>query len=244
MSLRLTLITTWRIIAQLRRDHRTLALVILLPALLMVLMRYVFDSKPLFERLAPTLLAIFPFIVMFLVTSVATLRERRSGTLERLMTMPIAKLDLLLGYAVAFGLLAVIQVGVAASLCLFWLGLDVKGSLALMFGIAVLDAVFGMALGLFVSAFARTEFQAVQFMPLFAGTQVLLCGLLVPRDHMAGVLARISDFLPLSYAVDALKLITTSAELSRDLIQDVGVVAACSLLALAAGAATLRRRTA
>ncbi len=160
------------------------------------------------------------------------------------MTMPIAKLDLLLGYAVAFGLLAVIQVGVAASLCLFWLGLDVKGSLALMFGIAVLDAVLGMALGLFVSAFARTEFQAVQFMPLFAGTQVLLCGLMVPRDHMAGVLARISDFLPLSYAVDALKLITTSADLSRELIQDVGVVAACSLLALAAGAATLRRRTA
>lgn len=244
MSLRLTVATTRRIIGQLRRDHRTLALVILLPALLMVLMRYVLDSKQTFEHVAPTLLAIFPFIVMFLVTSVATLRERRSGTLERLMTMPIAKLDLLLGYAIAFGAFAVIQVGVVGGLCLFWLGLDVKGSLALLLGIAVLDALLGMALGLFVSAFARTEFQAVQAMPLFAGPQVLLSGLFVPRDHMAGLLTRFSDFLPLSYAVDALKLITNSADVSGDLIRDIVVVAGCTVIALVAGAATLKRRTA
>jgi len=180
MNLGLTVATSQRIFAQLRRDRRTVAMMVLLPALLVVVMRYVLDSKAAFEQVAPALLAIFPFIIMFLITSVATLRERSTGTLERLMTMPIGKMDLLLGYALAFGIFAMVQVGVAAVLALTWLGFTVAGSLALLLVVAVFDALLGMALGLFVSAFARTEFQAVQFMPLLAAPQILVCGLFTP----------------------------------------------------------------
>ena len=239
-----TLATTQRVLAQLRRDHRTVAMMVLLPTVLVLLMRYVLNSKEAFQHVAPALLAIFPFVAMFLVTSVATLRERTSGTLERLMTMPLNKLDLLLGYSLAFGLLAVVQVGVATAVSLAWLGLDIAGSVGLLLVVAVLDALLGMALGLFVSAFARTEFQAVQFMPVFAFPQVLLCGLFTPRDHMATILTRVSDVMPLSYAVDALRLVSTSSTVSSDLIRDIVIIAGAAVLALVLGAATLRRQTA
>jgi ABC-2 type transport system permease protein len=243
MTPAITLATTRRILQQLRHDPRTVAMVILLPSLLVILLRYVFGTPLVFERIAPSLLGIFPFIVMFLIASVGTLRERTTATLERLMTMPIGKLDLLLGYALALGLFAVVQVVVVATLALTWLGLEVTGSVALLTVIAVLDALLGMALGLLVSAFARTEFQAVQFMPLFALPQVLLCGLFAPRDQMATVLTWLSDVLPLSYAVDAMTLVTASSSVTGELLRDMAIVSGCALLALALGAATLRRRT-
>jgi ABC-2 type transport system permease protein len=243
MSATRTLATARRILEQLRNDRRTVGMTILLPSLLVVLLRYVLDEQRTFDRAAPALLCIFPFVVMFLIASVGTLRERTTGTLERLMTMPIGRLDLLAGYALAFGLLAVVQVAVVAAISLTWLGLVVSGSVSLLIVIAVLDALLGMALGLLVSAFARTEFQAVQFMPLFALPQVLLCGLFVPRDRMAAVLGRISDVMPLSYAVDAMTRVTTSAAAGAELGRDVAIVAGCVLLSLLVGAATLRRRT-
>jgi ABC-2 type transport system permease protein len=181
--------------------------------------------------------------VMFLVTSVATLRERTSGTLERLLTMPIGKLDLLLGYALAFGLVATVQAVVATGLAVTLLGLDIAGPLWLLLVVAVCDAVLGMALGLFLSAFAATEFQAVQFMPAFVLPQFLLCGLLVPRDQLDDVLRWISDVLPLSYAVDLMRDLTTNGEVDPSSWVDLSVVVLAILLALGLGAATLRRRT-
>ncbi|GAA0243385.1 ABC transporter permease [Saccharothrix mutabilis subsp. mutabilis] len=238
-----TLATARRILTQLRHDHRTVALMVFVPSVLLVLLRYVFDSEQAFSRAAPALLGVFPFAIMFIVTSITTLRERLTATLERLMTLPIGKLDLLLGYALAFGLVAVVQVAVAATVSLTWLGLEVEGSVALLVLIAVLDALLGMALGLFASAFARTEFQAVQFMPAIVMPQVLLCGLFVPRDEMATVLNWISDALPLSYAVDALTRVTRSSEVDGTLVRNLLVIAGCALAALLLGAATLRRRT-
>jgi ABC-2 type transport system permease protein len=243
VSPRLTLATARRVANQLRRDPRTVALMVLLPTMLIILFRYVLNSQQAFDAVIPSLLCIFPFNIMFVVTSVATLRERTTGTLERLMTLPIGKIDLLAGYALAFGLFGVIEVGVATTVCITWLGLSVQGSAALLVLIAVLDALLGMALGLLVSAFARTEFQAVQFMPLFAFPQVLLCGLFEPRDHMIGVLSGLSDIMPLSYAVDAIKLVTSSTQVSAELVRDMGIVFGCILIALLAGAATLPRRT-
>jgi ABC-2 type transport system permease protein len=243
MSPRITLATARRILTQLRHDHRTVALLLFVPTLLMVLLRYVFESELAFDRVAPALLGIFPFVVMFLITSIATLRERTSGTLERLMTMPIGRLDLLFGYALAFGLVSIVQVGLAATVAVTWLGLDVAGSLWTLLLIAILDALLGTALGLFVSAFARTEFQAVQFMPLVVLPQVLLCGLFVPRDEMATALEWLSNVLPLSYAVDAMTEVTSTAEVTGDLVRDLLIVAGCGILALVLGAVTLPRRT-
>ena len=185
MNTSILLATTARILNQFRHDRRTVALMVLMPSLLLVLLRFVFNSDQAFSRAAPALLAVFPFAIMFIVTSITTLRERTTETLERLMTLPIAKLDLLFGYALAFGIVALVQVLVAVGISLSWLGLEIDGSVWLLLLIAALDALLGTALGLLASAFARTEFQAVQFMPAIVMPQILLCGLFAPRDAMA-----------------------------------------------------------
>jgi ABC-2 type transport system permease protein len=244
VSLGITLATATRVLRQVRRDPRTLALVLVVPPALMTLFRYVFDGQPeTFDRVGPPLVGLFPFVSMFLVASIAMLRERTTGTLERLMSMPLAKLDLLVGYALAFALLAVAQASLTAAVSFGLLGLDSLGPVWLVVVLAVGNALLGMALGLFLSAFAQTEFQAVQFMPAFVLPQVLLAGLLVPRDKMAPLLELVSYALPLTYAYDALAR-ATADELDRRLTIDVVVVAVFVVLALVLGATTLRRRTA
>jgi ABC-2 type transport system permease protein len=245
VSISRTVATTRRVLEQLRRDPRTVALMLVVPLVLLWLLELVFDEQPTtFDRIGPALLALFPFVVMFLVTSVTTLRERASGTLERLLSMPLGRLDLLLGYLSAFGLVALVQAVLASALMLGLLGLDVAGPAWLLVLVAVVDAVLGCALGLLVSAFARTEFQAVQFMPAVVLPQFLLCGLLVPRDQMGPVLEAISWLLPLSYAVDAMQRITVDPDVTARAVVDILVVAAAIGLSVALGAATLRRRTA
>ncbi|MEY9844950.1 ABC transporter permease [Streptacidiphilus sp. MAP5-3] len=245
MNLRRTLATARRVLLQLRNDPRTVAMLLVVPCVLILLLKYVFDGSPqVFDSIGAPMLGIFPMIVMFLVTAVATLRERTSGTLERLLTMPLGKLDLLLGYALAFGLVALVQGVLAFGLTVGLLGLDIAGPSWALLAVAVADGVLGMALGLFVSAFAATEFQAVQFMPAFLLPQLLLCGLFTPRAEMGTLLRWISDVLPLSYAVDAMDKLTHQSGFGGGVAVDLGVVLGCTLLALALGAATLRRRTA
>jgi ABC-2 type transport system permease protein len=243
MSASLTAATAARVLRQLRRDHRTIALLILAPCLLMGLLAWIYDNTPLFDRIGAPLLGLFPFLVMFLVTSIATLRERRSGTLERLLAMPLGKGDLIGGYALAFGLVATVQAIVVGSFAIFVLGLDVAGSAGLLILVAVVDCLLGTALGLFLSAFAATEFQAVQFLPAFVLPQFLLCGLLVPRDALPTALKYVSDVLPLSYAVDAMRTISIDPDGTPDVLRDVAIVLAFVVVLIAAGAATLRRRT-
>lgn len=244
MSSRATLATARRVLQQLRGDHRTVAMLLVVPVLLLTLLRYVFaDSPAAFDRIGGPLLALFPFTTMFLVTSVAMLRERTSGTLERLLSMPVGKGDLLTGYALAFGLVAVVQTALAAAVALCPLGLDVAGSPALVVLLAVLDALLGTALGLLLSAFARSEFQAVQFLPAVVLPQVLLCGLFAPREAMAAPLRWLSDAFPLTYAVDGMQRVSASGDLSAGLVTDLAVVTGCVVLFIALGAATLPRRS-
>jgi ABC-2 type transport system permease protein len=244
VSPRITFATAGRVLRQILRDHRTLALILVVPPALLTLFKYVFDGQPeTFNRVGPPMVGIFPFVSMFLVTSIAMLRERTSGTLERLMSLPISKLDLLLGYGIAFAGLAVVQATLTALVAFGPLGLETEGPAWLIVVLAVANALLGMALGLFLSAFAQTEFQAVQFMPAFVLPQILLSGLLVPREKMAYALELVSDVLPLTYAYDALAL-ATADDLGRDLVVDTAIVAASIVLALVLGATTLRRRTA
>ena len=244
MSPRRTLATAGRVLRQLRRDPRTLALLLAVPALLLTLFKYVFSGQETtFDHVGGPLVGLFPFLTMFLVTSITMLRERTTGTLERLMASPLAKLDLLAGYGLAFALVAAVQAAVTALVAFGLLGLDVAGSVPLVIVLAVGNAVLGMALGLFASAFARTEFQAVQFMPAFVLPQVLLCGLIVPRERMARALELASDVLPLTYAYDALQRTTAAGTVGTRVAVDAAVVVGVTLLARALGAATLRRRT-
>jgi ABC-2 type transport system permease protein len=233
-----------RVLLQLRGDPRTVALLLVVPCVLMTLLHYVYDDQPfVFDRIGPMLLVLFPFTVMFVVTSVAMLRERGSGTLERLLTTPMAKLDLLTGYALAFGGVALVQVGLALLVTTRLLALHVSGSLTWLVVVAELDGLLGMALGLLASAFARSEFQAVQFLPAFVLPQLLLCGLFTPRDAMAAPLRWLSDVAPLTYAVDGAGHVASAAGLGRTAAVDLVVVALCIPVALALAAVTLRRRS-
>jgi len=244
MSARIVAATAARVLTQLRRDPRTIALLLVVPPLLLTLLKYAFARRPeAFQAVAGPLIGLFPFITMFLVTSITMLRERTSGTLERLMSMPLAKLDLLLGYGIAFALVATLQALVASAVAFGLLGLDVAGSTAVVIVLAISNAILGTALGLFVSAFARSEFQAVQFMPAVVFPQLLLCGLFIDRGQMAAALRTASDALPLTYAFDALRRETVRGELGSRGALDVAVIVGVTLLALALGAATLRRRT-
>ncbi|MCX3060419.1 ABC transporter permease [Streptomyces beihaiensis] len=245
MNLSRTTATAGRVLRQLLHDPRTIALMLLVPCVMLVLLRYVFDANPAtFNSIGASLLGIFPLITMFLVTSIATLRERTTGTLERLLAMPLAKGDLIGGYALAFGAVAVLQSLLATGLALWGLDLNVIGSAWLLLLVALLDALLGTALGLFVSAFAASEFQAVQFMPAVIFPQLLLCGLFTARDTMQPVLRAISDVLPMSYAVDGMNQVLRHTDLTATYVRDVLIVAGCAVLVLALGAATLRRRTA
>jgi len=244
VSGRRTLAVTRRVLIQLRRDHRTSAMLLVLPCAIMTLLWWMFTDLPGlgFTALAPALLALIPFIVMFLVTSVTTLRERTSGTLERLLAMPMGKGDFLLGYALAFGLVAAAQSSLAVAVSTWFLDLEVAGPVWMLLVVAVLDAILGSALGLFVSAFARTEFQAVQFMPAIVIPQILLCGLFVDRDRLPGFLEAVSNCLPLSYAVDAMRAVSDHTDPAIG--GDLGLIGGFALGALALGALTLQRRSA
>jgi ABC-2 type transport system permease protein len=242
MNPRIARATAARVLRQLRHDPRTIALVLVVPVVLVTLIKYVFRGSPVFDRIGGPLLGVFPLISMFLVTSITMLRERTTGTLERLMTMPLAKLDLLAGYAAAFALVAAAQAVLVSTVAFWLLDLHVAGAKWAVVLLAVGNAVLGTSLGLFVSAFARTEFQAVQFLPAFVFPQLLVCGLLAPRDHMARFLEIVSWGAPLTYAYDALDR-TTRAVYGARLVADVSVVLALTAVALLAGALTLRRRT-
>ena len=243
MNPRLTLATTGRVLAQIRHDPRTIGLLLVVPALLIGLLAWIFDATPVFDRVGPAMLGLFPFIVMFLVTSITTLRERRSGTLERLLTLPLGKGDFIAGYALAFGLLAIAQALVAVSYAVWVCGLHITGALWLLVLVAVANGLLGTMLGLLASAFANTEFQVVQFMPLFVAPQLLLGGILVPRDQMPDVLQTISDWLPLSHSIAALNDVATEADATGDVFVELSVVAAFAVGSVVLAALTLRRRT-
>jgi len=244
MNPRILASTTRRILQQLRHDRRTIALLVVVPVLLLTLLYYMFSDAPgIFDRIGLIMLGVFPFTIMFLITSIAMLRERTTGTLERLLTTPMGKADLLFAYGIAFGIAAAIQAAIAAGVAYWLFGLDTLGNAGLVVLIAIANAVLGVALGLFCSAFARTEFQAVQFLPVVVIPQILLCGLFVARDQMAGWLHAISNVLPMTYAVEALQQVGAHSDATTTLWKDLGIVVGCVVVALSLAAATLRRRS-
>lgn len=244
MNPRLTWATTRRVLSQVLHDRRTLALIMIAPLLVLTLFHYLYDGKePMVSRLELQMLIVFPLFVMFLLTAIATVRERTSGTLERLMTTPIGKGDIIAGYALAYGFLGAVQVVLTSGLCWWVLDMKVEARFWLVLVTAVLAALLGLTFGLLASALSQTEFQAVQFMPVFMIPQILLCGLLTPRDQMADWLQWISNCLPLSYTMDAARELITHADPTADWWRGIGITAACIVVLLGIASITLRRRT-
>ncbi|MET1015717.1 ABC transporter permease [Leifsonia flava] len=243
MNARRTLATAGRVLQQIRHDPRTIALLLVVPTLLIGLLAWIFVDTDVFQTIGPAMIALFPFIVMFLVTSIATLRERRSGTLERLLAMPLGRGDFILGYTLAFSLLAVAQASIAVTFAVWVCGLTIEGSIWLLLAVALADAILGTALGLLASAFARTEFQVVQFMPVLVFPQILLGGIFLPRDQLPPVLEAISDWLPLSHAIDALNAVAADSESAAWIWGQIAILGAFIVGAIVLGSITLRRRT-
>lgn len=250
MSVKMMLATSARVLMQLRHDPRSIGLILVVPTLLLFVVYFLYENETLppgtprtFDRVGLMMLAIFPFVVMFLVTSITMLRERTSGTLERILTTPIHKVDLLFGYGLAFSLMASLQAGAATAVAYFVFNLDIAGSPGLVIVVTVVNAVLGVALGLFCSAFASTEFQAVQFMPVVVVPQILLCGLFVARDEMAGWLEAASNVLPLTYSVDALQEIASHTHATAVLWADLAVMAGCMVVVMTLASLTLRRQS-
>ena len=239
-----TLATSRRIIQQLSHDKRTIALMFLAPTLLMVLLWWVFSSNTkLFNAIAPALLGVFPFVIMFLITSITTLRERTGGTLERLMATRVGRFDIILGYALAFSVFGIVQSLITTAVAVYILDMNVAGPLWFVVVISVLDTILGVALGLLASAFAKTEFQAVQFMPAFIFPQLIVCGLFVPLAQLPDVLHSIAYWLPLTYAVDALNGVVVNDTISSDMWRDTWAVVGFIIIALVLASLTLRRRS-
>lgn len=243
MSPRSTVATARRVLTQVRHDPRTIGLLLVVPSVLIGLIAWIFADTPIFELVGPAMIALFPFIMMFVITSITTLRERQGGTLERLLALPTGKLDYILGYTLAFGLLAIVQAAVTVAFAVWVCGLEISGSVWLLVAVAIVDAILGTALGLLASAFAQTEFQVVQFMPAFVFPQILLGGVFLPREDMPDVLHAISDWLPLSHAIDALNAVARDSEDAAYVGAKLLIVGAFIVGAIALGAITLRRRT-
>lgn len=239
-----TLATVRRVLGQLRRDRRTLAMIFAVPPLLLWLLEAILTNQPgTFDRIGPLMLGFFPFFMLFVITSIAVLRERTQGTLDRLMASPIGRGDVLLGYAIAFTLVALVQAAVMLTVGIGLLGMPNNGQLGLTFLLVALQALLGITLGLFLSAFARTEFQAVQFLPAIVLPQFLLAGLLVPVERLPAGLEAVARFMPLTYAFEALDRIMLRGQgldTGRVLL-DLSVVLAAVVLSLTLGALTLRR---
>ena len=244
------LATTGRILRQLAGDHRSVAMILVVPSLIIALMYFMLKDTPhppgtpsSFNNACLIMLGVFPLIVMFLITSITMQRERVSGTLERILTTPLRRLDLLAAYGTAFSIAAAAQATLACVVSFWLLGLDTAGSPAWVFAIAIINAVLGVGLGLLCSAFARTEFQAVQFMPVVIAPQLLLCGIIVPREVLPDWLQWISNALPASYALEALQQVGAYADLTPTAVRDIAIVIGFAVVALCLAAATLRRRT-
>lgn len=243
MSIARTFATARRVATQLRHDPRTIGIIIVVPCALVTILRYVFDGeRQLFNSVAPMILGIFPLLMMFLITSIATLRERTTGTLDRLMVSPMSKLDLVFGYALAFSFVGLVQACALATVTLGFLGVTVMGGTVPVLIAAVLAAFLGTALGLFVSAFATSEFQAVELVMPILMPQILTCGLFVPRAAMAKLLRWLSDVFPMTYSVDAMRRVTASHDWSGRLTRDLLIIVGAGVLALVLGSATIRRQ--
>ena len=242
MSADRTLAIAVRILRQVRRDRRSLALIIVAPIVVMALVGFSFgDQQQVLDRIAPGLIAVFVLFFTFVLTGVSFLRERAQGTLERLLITPVGRADILIGYTAGFFVLAMIQSVIVVMFTLLVLKINYQGNIWEIWAILVPLIVVGVSLGVFISTLARNEFQVVQFIPLLLAPQIFLSGVIAEVDKMPAVLEYIAYALPLTYAVDGLKDVMLGGDSLGSLGLELGVLGIYAVALLVAAALTLRR---
>lgn len=171
---------------------------------------------------APIIVGLFVFFLTYLLTAISFLRERGSGTLERLYASPLTAAELITGYFIGFGVLAAIQTTVLIAAGYYFLDMDVGASLPTAYAITLLGAFTALGIGLFLSTLAENEFQVVQFVPIVLAPQAILGGVFVPVEKLPDYLRPVANALPVTYIIEGMKDITVRggglAEASGELV--------------------------
>ena len=230
-----------RVIRQLIRDRRTMALILIVPLVVMTLIGLSFPESNVLDYIAPALLATLALFFGFLLTGISFLRERSQGTMERLMASPISRLDIVIGYLFGFFIFALVQTLIILLFTIYVLNVTYHGDLWQIFVFQIVVIAGAVNLGIFISTFARNEFQMVQFIPLIIFPQVFLCGVIWPIEQMPDYLQWLSKILPLTYAVDGLRDIMLSGENLIDVGFELAMLVGFAIVISIAAAITLRR---
>ena len=230
-----------RIIRQLIRDRRTMAMIVVVPVVIMTLIGLSFPEEGILDYIAPALLATLALFFSFLLTGISFLRERSQGTMERLMASPLSRLDIVVGYLFGFFIFALTQTLIMVLFTIYVLGVNYYGDLWQIFVFQIVVITGAVNLGIFISTFARNEFQMVQFIPLIIVPQIFLCGVIWPVEQMPDYLQWLSAVLPLTYAVDGLRDIMLAGKSLLDVGFELAVLAGFTVVTSILAAIVLRR---
>ena len=227
-----------RLLLGLRGDPRTLVLVLVVPAFIVYLFGEVFPRP---EPVAPILLAVFVFFLTYLLTAVGFLRERTAGTLERVLVSPISRGGLVLGYVVGFGLLAAVQSVVLLVSSVYFLDVSFAHGVGLVFVLELLGALTALGIGVLLSLFAESEFQAVQFIPLVITPQVILGGTFLPVEELPTYLELAARAMPITYLIEGMKYVVLDEGTVAEAWTAVGVLVLFTVFAVAGADAAVSR---
>ena len=231
-----------RIAREIRRDRRSLALIIGAPIIVMSLVGFSFqDQKSVLNEIAPALIATMAMFFVFVLTGISFLRERSQGTLERLLSTAVSRSDLLLGYLAGFFIFALAQSIIILMYTLFVVDVDYAGKIWDITLILLIITIASVSMGIFISTFARNEFQVVQFIPLIIAPQIFLSGMILPTSQLPSYFQVISGALPLTYANRALRDIMLRGASLTDVSTEIGVLALFAIGMLTAAAVTVRK---
>jgi ABC-2 type transport system permease protein len=213
------------------------------------------------DSLAPVVVGFFLYFFVFILTGISFLRERIGGTLERLLATPVSRSEIVLGYSLGFGFFATIQVAIVLAFVIgrlqipalgpvpaFAIGLGVHtiGNPLIAYLIVLMLGLGAVSLGIFISTFARTEFQILQFIPIVIVPQGLLGGFFWPIEQLPSLLQPVARLLPVTYAIDGLRqVMIAGADLSSpQVLLDLGVLTGIAAVFVALAAGTIRREVA
>jgi ABC-2 type transport system permease protein len=238
-----TFVIARRVMLQVIRDRRTIALILVVPLVIATIAGFSITDKSSLDIASPGILATLILFFGFLITGISFLRERTQGTLERLLASPVSKMDIVTGYLLGLLLFALIQTLIMFFYMVYVLDITYRGALWQILIFQVLIGINAVCLGTFFSAFARNEFQMIQFIPLIIVPQVFVSGLFIPTNQLPVVLEWISKFLPLTYGVEGIKALMLQGQGLLDIGKDIGILAAYAVVLLILAGLTLKQKS-
>jgi ABC-2 type transport system permease protein len=227
-----------RLLLSIRGDRRTLGLVVVVPAFIIWLLSEVFTRT---GPVAPILLGVFVFFLTYLLTAVGFLRERTDGTLDRVLVAPVSRTGLIVGYVAGFGVLATIQSAVMLGAAVVFLEVSFEYGVGLFFLVEILGALSALGLGVLLSLFAETEFQAIQFIPVVISPQIILGGTFLPVEQLPWYLEYPARVMPVTYLIEAMEYVVNGQGTAGDMQFALGALVAFATVAIVVAALVVRR---